>query len=288
METILQQLGDFYSVLVDARGRAWGLAILWDERTERKMVPYSSHRIDSTVRSIWGSKNVILVGTHLLIGNGNSVDMWGSRWLPRPRTFAVITTHSDNPHVTKVSGLIDYDNALWREALIREVSSYVWNARNQFIFKTPDRNLGSLSKHVISFLRNYRESLEHELGCWGTGVGLGLCDLQLSGDVVLAGVQQGPGFIGPEVEEARACVYGLKNAITMGFTNLVIKGDCLPLIQKLRNKPVPNNRGNKVAHHLIPWQPFYLSSRIWEGNTPDSIKARASKDLYDYFNAHLI
>ena len=36
----------------------------------------------------------------------------------------------------------------------------IWNARNRFIFKTPDRNLEVLSKRATSFVRSYRESLE--------------------------------------------------------------------------------------------------------------------------------
>ncbi|KAJ8447859.1 hypothetical protein Cgig2_011994 [Carnegiea gigantea] len=40
----------------------------------------------------------------------------------------------------------------------------IWNTQNPFIFKTPDRNLNVLSKRAISFVRSYRESLEHEVG----------------------------------------------------------------------------------------------------------------------------
>ena len=57
-----------------------------------------------------------------------------------------------------------------------------------------------------------------------------------NGDVILVGVQQGPGFAGPELEEARARVFGLKSAIAAGLKNLVIEGDCAPLIQKVRDK----------------------------------------------------
>jgi len=63
----------------------------------------------------------------------------------------------------------------------------------------------------------------------------------LTGDVVMAGVQQGLGFAGPELEEARACIFGLKRATTAGINRLVIERDCLALIQKLKAKQVPNN-----------------------------------------------
>ena len=134
------------------------------------------------------------------------------------------------------------------------------------------------------------------------------------GDMVLAGVQQGPRFAGAEVEEARACLFGLKQAIEAGLTSLVIEGDSLSLIQKLRAKQVPNNAlglflqeifslvsccdfiawsfvkrsGNKVAHTLAHWQPICPSPRIWDGFFPDSIVINASEDLYGFYNAKLI
>ncbi|KAJ8451541.1 hypothetical protein Cgig2_018175 [Carnegiea gigantea] len=133
----------------------------------------------------------------------------------------------------------------------------IWNARNRFIFKTPDRNFGVLSKRAISFVRSYRESVEHDRpkgdsapslwqppasgtyklnfdgGCVGErGWGWGFVIRNSNGDVVMSGVQ----FAGPEIEEARACIFGLKQATTAGINSLVIEGDCLALIQKLRNK----------------------------------------------------
>jgi len=61
------------------------------------------------------------VGTCWLIGDGSSINIWRSKWLLRPRTFAVITAKSANPQLTKVSELIDYEHARWRESLIRDV-----------------------------------------------------------------------------------------------------------------------------------------------------------------------
>ena len=73
--------------------------------------------------------------------------------------------------------------------------------------------------------------LNFDGGCvGGVGWGWGFVLRDSSGDVVMAGVQQGSGFAGPEVEEARACVFDIKNVIARGFTNLVIEGDCLALI----------------------------------------------------------
>jgi len=61
------------------------------------------------------------------------------------------------------------------------------------------------------------------------------------GDVVLAGVKQNKGFSSPEEEEARACYHALRTAITYGFRQLMIEGDCQSLICKLQSKIVPNN-----------------------------------------------
>ena len=97
----------------------------------------------------------------------------------------------------------------------------IWNARNRFIFKTPDANLALLSKRAIAFVRSYRASIEQEHpssvplpSMWqppasglyklnfdggavsGMGWGWGFVIRNSMGDVVLAGVQQGPGFAG--------------------------------------------------------------------------------------------
>ena len=65
-------------------------------------------------------KDVLVAGTRWLVGNGNQIDIWGSRWLPRPKSFAVITAKPENPPGTKVRDLIDYANFTWREDLIRD------------------------------------------------------------------------------------------------------------------------------------------------------------------------
>ncbi|KAJ8438737.1 hypothetical protein Cgig2_013783 [Carnegiea gigantea] len=213
----------------------------------------------------------------------------------------------ENPQVTKVSSLLDYASTTWREELVRGIfipydaelilslplcdqwpqDKLIWhytangvfsvkstyhliNARNRFIFRTLDKNLGVLSRRATSFVRSYRASLEHDQtigdlapslwqlpalgtykldfdgGCvgkrgWGWGWGWGFVIRNSNDNVVMAGVQQGMGFAGPEVEEARACTFGLKKATAARLANLVIEGDCLSLIQKLKNKQVPNN-----------------------------------------------
>ncbi|KAJ8441718.1 hypothetical protein Cgig2_019105 [Carnegiea gigantea] len=64
--------------------------------------------------------DVIVAGTRWLIDNGSSMDIWGSRWLPRPRSFGVITAKPKAPQIMKACDLIDYKRTSWGEELIRE------------------------------------------------------------------------------------------------------------------------------------------------------------------------
>ena len=129
------------------------------------------------------------------------------------------------------------------------ISWEIWNVRNRFIFKTPNRNPRVLSKRAISFVRSYRESLAQDPpqgnsapSLWQPpasetyklnfdggyvgerGWGWGFVIRNSNSDVVLAGVQQGTGFTGPEIEEAWACIFCLKQATMAGINSLVIEG----------------------------------------------------------------
>lgn len=44
-----------------------------------------------------------------------------------------------------------------------------------------------------------------------------------TGDLLLTGFKQGNGFVSPEFEEARACLFGLKNALNAGFSKVVLR-----------------------------------------------------------------
>ncbi|KAJ8434296.1 hypothetical protein Cgig2_009271 [Carnegiea gigantea] len=74
-------------------------------------------------------------------------------------------------------------------------------------------------------------------GCWGWGFVI----RNPEGDVVMAGARQGKGFVNLEVEEARACLFGLKQAQEVGFSYLIIEGDCLTLIQSRRSGTIHDN-----------------------------------------------
>jgi len=57
MDSLLSELGDFFGVFVDARGRAGGLALLWDKKVDLTLLSYSSNHIDSTVR--WEGEDTV-------------------------------------------------------------------------------------------------------------------------------------------------------------------------------------------------------------------------------------
>ena len=134
------------------------------------------------------------------------------------------------------------------------------------------------------------------------------------GDVVLAGVQQNKGFVSPEEEEARACLYALRSAIAHGYRRLMIEGDCRSLIRKLQLRLVPNNslgffisdilslserldfcvwkfvkRGcNAVAHAIAHLLPITSGERLWVTEGPDIVYDLAAKDMCNYVDYVLI
>ena len=55
--------------------------------------------------------------------------------------------------------------------------------------------------------------MEAELG---TQAGVGFAVRKSEGDVVMTGVQQGAGFVGLEVEEARACIFVVQESSCRG------------------------------------------------------------------------
>ncbi|KAJ8452940.1 hypothetical protein Cgig2_014703 [Carnegiea gigantea] len=166
----------------------------------------------------WGDECLAHDGS---LENGSQIDIWGSRWLPRPKSFTVITAKPKNPQVTK------------------QATSFVRSYRASL---KHDQTIGDLTPSLWQLPASRMYKLNFDGGCVGErGWGWGFVIHNSNGDIVMAGVQQGTGFAGLEVEEARACIFGLKKATAAGLINLVIEGDCLSLIQKLKNKQVPNN-----------------------------------------------
>ena len=80
------------------------------------------------------------------------------------------------------------------------------------------------------------------------------------GDLVGVGVKQGREFSSSELEEANACLFAIKYAWGAGVHKLIIEGDYLSLILKLKQRQNPRSapRDNHSKHHLI-----YLTIRFY-------------------------
>ncbi|KAJ8422423.1 hypothetical protein Cgig2_003003 [Carnegiea gigantea] len=215
-----------------------------------------------------------------------------------------------------------------------------WIVRNRFIFGTPDQNLSILGKRAMDFVAPYREAQQDEVslqptryptswtppmagylklnfdgsslnnGLWGWGFVLRNHD----GDVVLAGAKHGTHSAGPTIEEARSCLCAIKTAFAFGARNLIVKGDCLPLIAILKSHQVHDDAvglfardmlsfpalldfvswsfvkrgGNRVAHNIAHRQPFYLEGKLWESVVPKDIASPASDDIYAYIEGNFL
>lgn len=70
----------------------------------------------------------------------------------------------------------------------------------------------------------------------GGNHGCGVVARDASGDIIFSGSSQGSGFLGPELEEARACRFALQEALKLGIRNVIVEGDCQALISKLQKK----------------------------------------------------
>jgi len=74
-----------------------------------------------TWRSILSAGTLVEKGSRWLVGDGDTLDIWHSRWLPRSVTFAPYTPKPLDGSISKVSDLIDYEQGGWKEGLIREL-----------------------------------------------------------------------------------------------------------------------------------------------------------------------
>ncbi|KAJ8425990.1 hypothetical protein Cgig2_007804 [Carnegiea gigantea] len=139
-----------------------------------------------------------------------------------------------------------------------------------------------------------------------SGHGLGMVARDCSGSIVMAAVQQGVGFQGPEYVEAMAYKWAMKQAPERGVLSIMVEGDSLSLMSKLKKKEHPNTVlgflvqdilclassfsfcsfhhirrvGNRVAHTLAHFQPYDLSLRVWQEEGPDCILNPVTDDLW--------
>ena len=111
--------------------------------------------------------------------------------------------------------------------------------------------------------------------------------------------------MGSELEEARACIFKIHTAQQQGLQQVIIEGDCLALIMKLRKKQRPTGNvgrlvddilklssnfnfcafsfvkrnGNKIAHALAHLKLYVSSPRVWFKDGPDYVFVLVLDDL---------
>ncbi|KAJ8443695.1 hypothetical protein Cgig2_032318 [Carnegiea gigantea] len=107
----------------------------------------------------------------------------------------------------------------------------IWSARNKILFRRP---VGDVQQEELS-------------GRWSlppTGIYKRVVIRDEEGDVEVASVEQGSGFLGPEIEEDRACIFAIEEAVKRGLRNVIVEGDSMTLITKLKKKvTVPTELG---------------------------------------------
>ena len=134
------------------------------------------------------------------------------------------------------------------------------------------------------------------------------------GNIILTGSKLSQGFGGATVEEAWACLHGLRNAHAHGCRNIIIESDYLQLIQMVKSKSIYDNlvglfvedifsfvanfdffswsfvkrEGNQVAHALAHGHPLCLDGQLWNSNFPEDVSSKASNDMYHYLANTLI
>ena len=70
------------------------------------------------------------------------------------------------------------------------------------------------------------------------------------GDILMAGFTRGAGFVNAEVEEPRPCLFALQYAQEARFDTLIVEGDCLQLIQKLKSKHTQDSLFGLLVHDI--------------------------------------
>ncbi|KAJ8450340.1 hypothetical protein Cgig2_004797 [Carnegiea gigantea] len=195
-----------------------------------------------------------------------------------------------------------------------------WNTCNRFTFGKPDRSLRGIGKRAIDFVASYHRVKEEVSSLllvkhqdkWKPPISGFLKNHD--GDVFLAGPKYGRDAAEPFIEEAKACLHALRCVFQFGARNIIVEGDCLPLINMLKSNQVPDTaagffirdilsfipnfdliswsfvkRGdNKVAHDLAHKQHYSFEGVLWESVVPDDILSRATDDMYAFIVTNII
>jgi hypothetical protein len=74
-------------------------------------------------RSIYGARDLIEEGMMWRIGNGEAVQIWGDRWIPKPSTFTAYSAPNDIEPNAKVKELINSSTGWWDQSLLTAIFS---------------------------------------------------------------------------------------------------------------------------------------------------------------------
>ena len=72
-------------------------------------------------RNICGSKETLKEGLRWHVGSGESIHIWGDKWLPSPSTYRVISPPRLLPETTTVDQLIQSESMTWNKELISQI-----------------------------------------------------------------------------------------------------------------------------------------------------------------------
>jgi ribonuclease HI len=70
-------------------------------------------------RSIFNAQGLLIEGLQWRVGDGQSIKIWGEKWLPTPSSYSVQSSPRSLTVNCLVADLIDYDLRKWKEELIQ-------------------------------------------------------------------------------------------------------------------------------------------------------------------------
>ncbi|XP_042974742.1 uncharacterized protein LOC122306380 [Carya illinoinensis] len=72
-------------------------------------------------RSIWYARNLLKEGLRWRVGDGKDIKIWGSKWLPKPISYAIQSPENQMMKDSKVDELINTQEGEWDEVKIRSL-----------------------------------------------------------------------------------------------------------------------------------------------------------------------
>jgi hypothetical protein len=71
--------------------------------------------------NIHGALPIVKKGLFWRIGNGQTTQIWGDKWIPKPSTYMVHSPTTFLPREAKVGELIDNQTSWWNQTLLESM-----------------------------------------------------------------------------------------------------------------------------------------------------------------------